>query len=195
MLKWWQNRQQRKMYRPGAEKLYLAASVAARRPALFAAFGVPDTFDGRFDCLMMHTALVFNRLHAIGTPAAEAMGQQFFDALFTQLELAVRESGVSDIGTPRHVKRMMTACQGRTLAYREALATGETAVVADALRRNLFGTVAAPDLAALQSLATYLQAESAHAATLDEAALLRGEFVYTPLPAFSHEETQWPNAA
>ena len=46
---------------------------------------------------------------------------------------------------PRHIKRMMTALKGRALAYRAALAEpGSPEKLAEALLRNLYGTLAAP---------------------------------------------------
>ena len=45
--------------------LYGAAVAAARLPVLYQALGVPDTLDGRFDCVGVHVALLIRRLRAV----------------------------------------------------------------------------------------------------------------------------------
>ena len=46
--------------------LYAAAVAAARDPFLYAAIGVPDTLDGRFDLVGLHVFLVIRRLQSGG---------------------------------------------------------------------------------------------------------------------------------
>ena len=49
-----------------AEALYLAIVTQARRPIFFVELGVPDTVDGRFDLIVVHSYLVVRRLKAAG---------------------------------------------------------------------------------------------------------------------------------
>ena len=44
------------------DRLYGAIVVAARHRDLFLALRVPDTFDGRFECLALHAVLVLRHL-------------------------------------------------------------------------------------------------------------------------------------
>lgn len=193
MFKWWQNRQQRKIHRPAAEKLYAAASAASRAPTLFTDMGVPDSFDGRFDSLLLHTAPIFLRLQQMNTPESQALSQQFFDVLFINIELSVREAGISDLATARHVKRMMTACQGRTLVYGNALQDSSAEadnILSAALRRNLYGTLESVNPNHLHAMNAYFRGINNDINGLPPESIMAGQIFYRPV-----EEKSWPNAA
>ena len=119
-----------------ASRLYERTSARARAPELFEACGIPDTLDGRFDCLALHAALMIGRLQR--EPDGEALAQAFFDAMFRHLDLTLREIGVQDLGVGRRIKIMAEGLHGRALAYREALAGGPTPL-SEVLRRNAYG--------------------------------------------------------
>ena len=113
-----------------AKSLCAAISARAREPAFFLDYGVPDTFDGRFDMLVLHAWLVLERLDA-GSP----IGRDFVHAIFARLEDALRELGAGDIGISRRMKTIAGAFYGRLHAYRDA---GDEAGLADALFRNVY---------------------------------------------------------
>jgi cytochrome b pre-mRNA-processing protein 3 len=119
-----------------AAALYARTAEEARAPDLFEACGIPDTLDGRFDCLALHAALVIGRLQR--EPDGEVLAQAFFDAMFRHLDLTLREIGVQDLGVGRRIKIMAEGLHGRALAYREALAGGPTPL-SEVLRRNAYG--------------------------------------------------------
>lgn len=124
----------------------------ARRPIFFAEWGVPDTLDGRFEMLALHVFLVLNRLKAEAQAADFA--QDLFDTLFADLDRGLREMGAADIGVGRHVKAMARSFYGRIMAYEPGCA-GDEAALRDALRRNLYGTVA-PSSAQVEAVARYV---------------------------------------
>ena len=124
-----------------AHTLYYAIVAAARAPELFRDALVPDTFDGRFDLVLLHAALVFRRLRAEGAPAAK-LADATFEVMFADFDRSLREIGIGDMGVGRRVKKMARAFYGRAHAYDRALA-GEEPLEA-ALRRNLYAAKPVP---------------------------------------------------
>ena len=118
-----------------AHRLYFAIVGAAREPALFRDGRVPDTFDGRFDLVLLHAAMVFRRLRAEGAAATE-LADGVFEVMCGDFDRSLREVGIGDTGIGRRVKAMARAFYGRAHAYDRALA-GEEPLEA-ALRRNLY---------------------------------------------------------
>ena len=143
----------------------------AREPVFYTEWGVPDTLDGRFELLALHAFLVLNRLkreHA----ASEGFAQLLFDTMFADLDRALREMGIGDLGVGKRVKAMATGFYGRIVAYEKGLA--DRAALVDALRRNLYGT-AAPSEAQLDQAAGYVTRQAASLAAEPLAALLAGD--------------------
>ena len=135
--------------------LFGQIGAQARRPILYTAFGVPDTLDGRFEMLCLHVYGVFHRLKGHGEET-DALSQALYDAMFEELDAALRELGVADLGVGRRIKIMTEALNGRIQAYDQGLASGEDKL-RDTIRRNIYGTVAASD-AQVAAMAGYLRA-------------------------------------
>lgn len=128
----------RKPHERAGFALYGAAVAAARQPAFFASFGVPDTLDGRFDLVSLHTGLVVCRISRDADPRAKALAQAVFDAMFADMDVNLREMGVSDLAVGKRVKKMWEAFHGRAQAYDVALRAGDRAGLEDALARNVW---------------------------------------------------------
>lgn len=139
-----------------ASVLYARTAERARAPELFEACGIPDTLDGRFDALALQAALTIDRLRR--EPDGEALAQAFFDAMFRHLDLTLREIGVQDLGVGRRIKIMAEGFHGRALAYREALASGQS--LAEVLRRNAYGGRPPVDAEPVDRLEAYVRAEA-----------------------------------
>jgi cytochrome b pre-mRNA-processing protein 3 len=107
-------------------------SARAREPAFFREFGIADTFDGRFDLLVLHAWLALERLKEAGELE---LAQSFVDALFVRLDDALREQGAGDMGMNRRMKKMAGAFYGRLGAYDAA---GDETALAAALARNIY---------------------------------------------------------
>jgi cytochrome b pre-mRNA-processing protein 3 len=149
----------------------------ARDPAFFLDWGVPDTFDGRFELVALHAFLVLNRLKAERALSAE-FSQDLFDTMFADLDRALREMGATDVGVGRHVKAMARGFYGRIVAYERGFAAGGAAL-AEALQRNLFGT-APPQPEALAAASGYLRRQAAALAAAPVATLLDGHVPFAP---------------
>lgn len=118
------------------DQLYASLSDASRAPYFYAAMGVPDTVEGRFDMLTLHAVLVLERLKQL-PPPADDFAQDFVDDLFRRFDAALREMGVGDISVPKRMKRIASHFLGRAKAYNDALHEGPDAM-ARALARNVF---------------------------------------------------------
>ena len=147
-----------------ALSLYQSLVEKARTPAFYAALGVPDTVDGRFDMIVIHAMLVLRRLRG-GGARADAVGQALFDLMFKDMDQSLRELGVGDMSIGKHIKRMAKAFYGRAgmqeTALETAIASGETQALESALSDTLFRrTKPAPE--ALHAIAGYIQRADRH---------------------------------
>ncbi len=130
-----------------ATVLYQAALSASREEVFFKHYAVPDTFDGRFDLLLLHLFLILHPLTK--GEDYESLSQSVFDTTFRNMDQTLREMGIGDMGIPKHMKRMMKAFNGRMHSYQEALFPGESehvegvvpSSVSEVLKRNLYGTL------------------------------------------------------
>jgi cytochrome b pre-mRNA-processing protein 3 len=130
-----------------AQKMYQRAVLAARAPVFYAEWGVPDTLNGRFDCIGLH--VVAAMMH-IDDPA---LRQALFDVMFRDFERSLIEMGIGDMSIGKKVKAMMRAFHGRATAYRAAFVPhlDQEALIA-AIRRNVYAT--APNVEDQQVWAT-----------------------------------------
>ena len=97
--------------RERAAAFYDTLVVQARNPTFYQAFGVADTVDGRFDLIVLHAVLLFNRLLGEGE-AGRVLQQAVFDYFFADMDRSLREMGTSDLAVPRRVK-VMARCSGQ----------------------------------------------------------------------------------
>jgi cytochrome b pre-mRNA-processing protein 3 len=158
---------------PATAALYAACVAAARRPVFYAAYGVPDSVDGRFDMLLLHVTLAMLRL------SDAAARQRLFDRLFADMDRSLREMGVGDMRIGKKMKPMLAGFYGRAKAYRAALAEPGDEALAAALTRNLYGKDGVAEHAPV--IAGYCRACVAALAAEDGRALAEGRVVFPPL--------------
>jgi cytochrome b pre-mRNA-processing protein 3 len=125
-------------------RLYDDLVSRAREPVFFAAFGVADSLDGRFDLLVFHAWLSLRELKG------SAVGQDLTNMIFTGFDEAMREQGAGDMGIGHKLKAMANAFYGRLAAYDAAKDEQELSA---ALARNLWRGGVVDDRA--QALAGY----------------------------------------
>jgi cytochrome b pre-mRNA-processing protein 3 len=159
-----------------AAALYAATVSQARQLDFYAAGGVPDSVDGRFEMIVLHSYLVLSRLRQAGEAGRE-LAQSLVDAIFADLDASLREMGAGDLGVGKRVKRMATAFYGRVSAYEEGEATG---TMGEALRRNLFGT-AEPDAAQLAEMTGYVEAARRALASQPLGSIAKAELIFPTL--------------
>lgn len=162
-------------------QLYGAAVAQARSPHYFAALGVPDTLDGRFDMVALFAFLLVDRLQQDESPQGAALAQAVFDAMFSDMDQNLRQMGVSDLSVGKRVKAMWTAFHGRAHSYQDALDRGDSAMLEAALARNVWRAEVPPPGAA--ALAGELRAQRRHLAAQPVAALAAGRVDFLPAGA------------
>lgn len=121
-----------------AKELYGAVVTAARQRELFAGYGVPDTFNGRYEMIVLVLFQLLERLRVEGAGAGgdiEELSRETLEAFFTDMDDCMREAGVGDLSVPKKVKRAAAGFYERATAYRAALAAQDRAGLAAALQR------------------------------------------------------------
>jgi cytochrome b pre-mRNA-processing protein 3 len=159
-------------------QLYGAAVAAAREPFLYSRLGVPDTLDGRFDMVGLHAFLLIQRLKR-DQPPGPVLAQAVFDAMFSDMDVNLREMGVGDLSVGKRVRAMWEAFHGRAHVYAAALAGSDMDALQAALARNVWRGAAPPE-AAPAALARLAIAQLACLDGQDLAALGRGEVHFLP---------------
>ena len=155
-----------------AARLEAQIVARARAPVFFASLGVPDTMDGRFDMMALHSWLVLERLKKTGM---DDTAQALTDTLFTSFDEALREQGTGDMGMSRRIKAMAEAFFGRLKAYAEA---GDEETLAAAIARNVWrGRQTDANARILASYVTGARAALAASRAED------GDLDFGPLPA------------
>lgn len=156
-------------------ELYCTAVAAARQEWFYRELGVPDTLDGRFDLVGLHAWLLIRRLTALPAPGPD-VAQALFDAMFADMDINLREMGVSDLTVGKRVRAMWEAFHGRATAYEAVL--GDESALAEALARNVWRGAAPGGASVL--LARHVRAQAAAVDALAPAALLAGQAGFAP---------------
>ncbi len=159
--------------------LYTAAVAAARDPYLFTTVGVPDTLDGRFDIVGVYTFLVIQRLKREPEPGP-ALAQAVFDAMFSDMDINLREMGVGDLSVGKRVRAMWEAFHGRALVYSQAMEAFDTQALEAALERNVWRGTAPPVPDAAAALRRLVLAEEACLTAQPMERLSNGEIRFLP---------------
>ena len=159
--------------------LYTAAVTAARDPYLFTEIGAPDTLDGRFDVIGVYAFLAIQRLKREPEPGPE-LAQALFDAMFSDMDINLRELGVGDMVVGKRVRAMWEAFHGRALAYATAMEAGDIPALEAALSRNIWRGAAPPFDGAAAALARLVLAQEALLAAQSMDRLREGEIMFLP---------------
>ena len=146
--------------RRAIEGLHLRIIEASRRPPLYLGLGVPDTVEGRFECLVLHTVLVLRHLKRLPSPAEE-VAQDLVNSVFLQLDASLRELGVGDFGVPKRMKKLGAAFYGRAAGYDAALDARDAAALGAGLARNVLALEDGASTAEAAGLAAYVLAADA----------------------------------
>jgi len=170
--------------RAQAARIYGRMVEAARQPLFYAALGVPDTLEGRFDLIVLHLCLVLRRLRA--AEGGTLLAQKLFDRFCQDMDGNLREMGVGDLAVPKRMRKFGEAFYGRAAAYDTALDQDDPAALAQALARNVYGTE--PSDPAAQVLAHEVRRMSAALTALSDEVLVTGDWSIPAVRAAGGED-------
>ncbi len=176
---WLKHRTARKQAAAG---LYQSTRSQSRHPVFYANWGVADTMDGRFDVLSLHVALLMARLGQMGRQG-QKLSQAVFDQMFRDIDHTLRETGVGDLGVPKHMAKMMKAFNGRAHVYAAAINANDNAALELAIARNIYRMEHIPEHA--RDIAGYALAVKK---TLDEYHDFSRGAVQYPVPQTTEEQ-------
>ena len=141
---------------------------ASRQPELYGEGGLPDTMEGRFEALVLHVLVVLRRLRQLPAPADD-VAQEFVDAVFAHLEIALREMGIGDFGVPKRMKKLASAFFDRTSKYDPLIASRDVEGLAAEVAARLGG-----EPGPLRRFAATVIASDGRLVGLDLEGILRG---------------------
>lgn len=122
-----------------AGDVYASLVARARHADFYSKNIVPDTFDGRFEMMVMHLYLMHSRLKDT-SENGRRFSQELFDAFISDMDAGLREAGVGDQTVPKRINKMTRVFYGRTGAYDEIFeGEGDVApLLNETISRNLF---------------------------------------------------------
>lgn len=170
-----------------------------RQPIFYERWRVPDTFEGRFDLLLLHVFFVLQTLlnktedDEGGRETAEAFNQDLFDVLFTDMDQVLREAGVGDMGIPKHMRRMMVAFNGRMNAYAKVFTSCSEEHqhnIVEALTKNIYGETDRACAECVSCLKAYSMKQFCHLNQQSLPALLSGAFEFKEITCLEPEDEE-----
>ena len=174
-------RKRRQHWETKAAALYGAMVTLARRPLFYRDFGVADSVEGRFDVLALHMSMLMRRLGAAESghqDDAKALMQELANVMFADMDINLRESGVSDMSIGKKVRKLAEGFYGRLAAYDKAMADGGGAML-PVVARNVFRSENLVQAEPIVALATALAHRLDATPTED---LLQGQFTVEAVP-------------
>ena len=131
-------------HKQAARRLRDAVLSAARAPDLYTTGLAADTFDGRFEQVALHGALVMRRLRSTGAEG-QALADTLMRELFSVFDYSLRETGVGDTTISRKVRGLGERFYGLARGLDKALKKADDAELSAFVSRNglAHGTVEA----------------------------------------------------
>jgi cytochrome b pre-mRNA-processing protein 3 len=178
MRKWFQARAESR--RIGRD-VYDAIVAQARTPGFYRELQVPDTVEGRFELIVLHIALVLNRLVREGA-AGQQVAQSLTESFVADMDDTLREMGIGDLGVPRRVKKAAAALYERGQAYASGLSARQAAPdpLAAALSEHVYAGPCAG--LALEQLAGYVRDARALLDQQPASSVFAGQIAFPPVP-------------
>ena len=113
--------------------LYGMIVAQARLPVFYRDYAVADTVNGRFDLIVLHLALLLDRLAS--DPDSQSLGQGIFDRFCEDMDDNLREMGIGDLKVPKEMReevvKTATAnakAAGRTMTTKDLTDAAKTLV-------------------------------------------------------------------
>lgn len=121
---------------PPLSDLWNAIVATGREPRWYTRHQVADDVNGRFDMIVVVTALVMLRLERENAIEATA---RLTERFVEDMDGSLRQIGIGDMVIGKHMGKVIGALGGRIDAYRKALEPGEDpTLLPAALTRNVY---------------------------------------------------------
>ena len=159
-----------------ARALHEAIVLAGRQSALYTHAGVPDSVDGRLDCIALHAFMLFRRM--AGQEGWDEIGSELSSEIVADFDRSLREMGVGDMSIGKKVKKKSQVFFHRFDAYWGAVTEAEGAEpLTVLLPRTVFqgNDVSDADVA---NMIRYMDAQKAYLETLNAEAILNGDLSF-----------------
>jgi cytochrome b pre-mRNA-processing protein 3 len=141
--------------------LYDSIVAQSRAEPFYRELGIPDTMEGRFELIVLHTHLVLERLRREGV-GGQALSRALIEAFVADMDANMREIGIADLGVPRRVKRAAAALFERSRAYAAAQhAPAASAALPEALAEHIYAQHSTSPVLSLQ-LSGYVRRAVSH---------------------------------
>lgn len=119
-----------------ARRLHRSIVEKARAAKLFGENRIPDTFDGRFSAMCLYASVLFPRLERAGNKG-KSISKILNDLIFSDVDGALRETGVGDASIARKVRKLGERFFGLARAANAAIESEQaTESLAEVLKRN-----------------------------------------------------------
>lgn len=143
----------RSLSQPGEKVYFYYHQIVeqARNPFFYEDLNVPDTLEGRFDCISLHMVLL---LMVLKEENNQEFSQYLFDLFFADVDRNLREIGVGDLSVGRQVKKLASNFYGVLQVYEDGLS--QDTVLSQALATNLYGATK-PSETQLKTLINYMR--------------------------------------
>lgn len=178
MLTWLRKRRDN---RRTARILYGSIVTQSRQESFYAAAGVPDTPEGRFEMLVLHLVLLLHRL-ARACGDTRALRETITAGFVIDMDDNMREMTVGDLAVPRHVKRAVAVLHDRYALYGDALAAPRDDALIEAIRARLGALKGAEGLDAA-GICAYLRRAAQGLDRQPDGSLLSGRLAWAEPPA------------
>ncbi len=154
-----------------ATNVFKIIVAQSRKKTFYLHLGIPDTLDGRFELIVLHTFLVVRCLK--DAKYKKNFGRDIMTRLFDDFDLSLRELGVGDMGMGKKIKIMADSFYGRCKAYEEGLNQGDNQLE-DAIIRNIYGGDIERKIALI--LVNYVKSEAKYIENLSFEEINYGKF-------------------
>ncbi len=110
----------KRKYHNIATKLYLNIIEQSRNDIFYQKLSINDTIEKRFEMITLHMFIVMQQLKNSNSKEKEQLSQSLFDTMFENMEIALREQGIGDMGIPKRMKKLINIFYDRVLSYDNA---------------------------------------------------------------------------
>ena len=122
------------------DNLYRNIIQVSRKKIFYQKLEVPDTFDGRFDMLVLFSVVLFHALSRF-KPNGPILSQSLFDKIFLDLDFSLRELGAGDAGVNIKIKSMVNCFMGRQKKYCISFQSNNFVQLEKSIIRNVYRNV------------------------------------------------------